>query len=160
MTRLFLKRGLTLFASPGEGQTPFQTEPTRRRLNRVGGTMPDLIVAAVLTMTLIGTLTTFTVRSGRLIAETRRHQFAVDELTNQLERLQALDSETLDAAIATVAPSEEASVTLPAAVISAEKIDDSLGERIVLSLNWERGAVATPIRLVGWIKPASTESSP
>jgi len=126
----------------------------------VGGAMPDLIVAAVLTMTLIGTLTTFTVRSGRLMAETRRHQFAVDELSNQLERLLALDSETLDVAIKTLTPSDEASVALPAAVLSAERIDDSFGERIVLSLTWDRGAVATPIRLVGWIKPTPAEASP
>jgi hypothetical protein len=132
----------------------------QRYIYRTGGAMLDLIVAALLTTTLIGALTTFTVRSNRLMADTRRHHFAIDELSNQLEQLLVLDIEAREAQIKTLRPSDEAAIVLPNAVIAAEIVDDPLGQRIVLSLNWDRGAIANPIRLVGWIKPKPEELSP
>ncbi len=122
--------------------------------------MPDLIVAALLTLTLIGTLTTFTIRTGRLMVDTRKHQVAIDELSNQLESLLVLDEESLVSAIRDLKPSDEAVIALPEAVLSAERSDDSHGKRIALHLNWNRGTYATPLRLVGWINPRSDEALP
>jgi len=121
--------------------------------------MPDLIVAAILTMALIGTLTTCTIRSSRLMMETRHQQLALDELSNQLERLLSLNEKERRKALSELVPSDDVASALPEASLVAETIDDQQGTRILLSLNWNHGVPSTPVRLVGWTQPRTAEST-
>jgi len=127
---------------------------------RAGLMIPDLIVAATLTLALIGTLTTCTVRCGRLMIDTRHHQLALDELSNQLERLVAFSEQERAKAILELTPSDEVARVLSKATMAAETIIDASGTRIVLRLNWDRGALATPLKLTAWTKPQPTEQAP
>lgn len=122
--------------------------------------MFDLVVAAVLTTTLIGTLTTSTVRSMRLMKDTRDQQLALEELSNQLERLMALDEVTRTEEINALMPSNEVARALEDATLNADLIEDEQGRRLIVSLNWNRGADANPKQLVGWIKPSLKDSTP
>ena len=122
--------------------------------------MFDLVVAAVLTTTLIGTLTTSTVRSMRLMKDTRDQQLALEELSNQLERLMALDEVTRNEEINALMPSNEVARALEDATLKADLIEDEQGQRLIVSLNWNRGADANPKQLVGWIKPSLQDSTP
>lgn len=126
---------------------------------RTGAMMPDLIVAAILTMALIGTLTTCTIRSGRLMTQTRHQQLALDELSNQLERLLSLNENDRRKAMSDLMPSDEIASALPEASLAAETMDDQQGTRIVLSLDWNHGVPSTPMRLVGWTQPRTAEST-
>jgi hypothetical protein len=132
----------------------------RRMPRRTAVAMFDLVVAAVLTTTLVGTLTTSAIRSIRLMKDTRDQHLALEELSNQLERLIALEDDDRAKALETLVPSDEVKHTLIDAKLEAEVIEDKQGKRLLVSLNWERGGNATPKRLVGWIKVNAEDPTP
>src|SRR5690606_36358897 len=100
--------------------------------SRAGLTMVELMVAATLIvsgLTMIGKLT---VSSGRMWQQTRQEQVALEELSNQLERLLALPLDQRDEAISQLAPSAFAAERLPGAKVTAGTTDDTAGQRLEL----------------------------
>jgi hypothetical protein len=77
----------------------------------------------------------------------------MNELSNQLDRLVGLSPTELTAAIDAIEASDESRRTLLDPRLSAERIDDELGERVVLRLDWKRRYPGRPIELVGWLTP-------
>lgn len=132
---------------------------TGAKSRRGAAGMPDLIVGGVLTLTLITTLATYTARASRLMIDTRHAQFAVTELANQMDQLLALDDDARDEAISNLKPSTETIDVLHGASLVCQSIDDALGKRIELRLNWNRTGKAKPMRLTGWISPPMTDSA-
>ncbi len=132
----------------------FTSPATNRR--RRGTTVADLLVAATLLAAMMTTVMTITLRSGRLRQQTRQHQLALDELSNQLERILSLDATARDDAIRDLKPSEHLVNSLPGCTLAA-KVEDS--ERIVLSLNWDRTINSTPVILTGWLDPTDQQES-
>jgi prepilin-type N-terminal cleavage/methylation domain-containing protein len=128
-----------------------------RREERNGFTLTELVVAASLLVGVMTVVAPLTVRSGRMWQDTRHQQLAMDELSNQLERLTSLDPRGRAAALTQLAPSEFLTTALPSATIEAETARDEHGTRLVLSLDWNRpGARSrqTPsVTLVGWLDP-------
>ncbi len=121
------------------------------RRRRHGGTIADLLVAATLLGMLITTLMTLTVQSGRLRQQTRQQQLALDELTNQLQRLLALDEDKRTSSLENLESSEEIKSTLPPFILHAEEIDDEEGKWMQLTLTWQPPRNSPPVSLVGWI---------
>jgi hypothetical protein len=132
----------------------------RRMSRRIAAAMFDLVVAAVLTTTLVGTLTTSAIRSIRLMKDTRDQHLALEELSNQLERLTALEDDDRSVALETLVPSDEVKHSLINAKLEAEVIEDKQGKRLLVTLNWDRDADATPKQLVGWIKVNAEDPTP
>jgi hypothetical protein len=122
----------------------------------------ELVVAAGLLMTAVGLVTPLVVRAGRLWIDSRHYRLAVEELSNQVERLTALNPTDRSAALTSLEPSPQAQHALPHPVLSAETLNDEHGERLVLSLNWDRPKRSEPVRLVAWLPPESstTEAQP
>lgn len=114
-------------------------------------------MAAALLVTILSVVTPLAVRSGRVRQDTRRYLLAVDELSNQLDRLTALDRQHLPAALQRLAPSPCARRVLPSPELSGEMMSDEDGRRVVLRLSWDRCGDALPLTLVGWLDPPAVD---
>jgi len=133
-----------------------KTPKTSKR--RSGLMVTELIVAATLLVVLVSVVGSLTVQTGRLWRDARHYRLAIDELSNQLERLTALDAVELKAAIAQLSPSPQIRSALPNPVLSVESLADQHGSRLVLHLSWDRLGKQVPLTLVGWVDaPQSTE---
>lgn len=113
----------------------------------------ELLVSAVLLLSLISLVAPLAVRSGRFWQETRAYKLALEELTNELEYLTALPTAERQTSLEQWQPSEDLLAVLPGARLSGQTLDDEHGERLVLRLQWERQWHAQPLTLVGWIVP-------
>ena len=127
------------------------------RNHRTGATLIELVVAAILLSAMITFLGTLVVRTARMTRDSRHSQLAMDELTNQLERLTILPSAQIESAIQSVTVSDEIKSSLPDATIEGEFVEDNYGRRIVLNIDWRRRVPAKPLTLVGWI-PGNRDS--
>ena len=124
---------------------------TNSRNLRRGVAFAEVIVAAVLLISGISLVGQMTVANGRLLQQSRHERLALDELTNQLERLTALQGETLQSAIDTLSPSPAAMAALPKPTLTAELVEDDDGNRLTLRIQWDRPQSSTPIALTGWL---------
>jgi prepilin-type N-terminal cleavage/methylation domain-containing protein len=131
---------------------------SRLNANRRGFTLTELLVAATLLVSIFSVVTPLAVRSGRIRQETHRYQIALDELSNQLDRLTAIDEKKLADALDELVPSPQAESELPSPELTAEIIDDADGRRLILRLTWDRPAGAVPLTLVGWLDPTPGSS--
>jgi Tfp pilus assembly protein FimT len=130
-------------------------------LLRQGFTSTELVVASSLMVAMMGVVSPLAVRNSRLWIESRHHQLALEELTGELERLTAMDSTARASAIESLEPSERLLDAAPNAKIEAETFEDRDGQRLVLTLRWNRGDhPRAPLRLVAWLDPLATEASP
>ena len=127
---------------------------------RRGTTLTELVVAASLLVGSLGIIAQLTVRTGRLWQDIRHQQLALDELSNQIERLTALDQPLRSAALAELVPSVPIQRTLPSAKLSAETLPDADGTRLVVSINWDRRTKSSPLSLVAWIDPMQVSTDP
>lgn len=125
-----------------------------RKGQRGGLTITELLVAATLLITIISVFGSLTVRWRRLHQQSRHYQIAVNELSDQLDRLLVQDVASREAAIASLAPSEWVAEILPAPRLAGQVVDDADGPRIVLSLSWTRPGDPPPLTLVGWLATA------
>lgn len=143
---------------------PYRMLPTdppavnRQIIRRVGFTVTELIVAATLLVVVMSVVTPLTVRSNRLWQDSRHHRLAMDELSNQLERLVGLRASNLATAVEQLALAPHIQATLPSPVLSAETLTDESGTRVVLHLNWDQLGKSHPMTLVGWIDPIPTST--
>ncbi|MDZ4659201.1 MAG: hypothetical protein SH868_16640 [Bythopirellula sp.] len=119
--------------------------------------MTELIVAATLLMTALSLVVTLSFRTGKLWQESRHYKLAVEELTNQLERLTILDETELDAALGELAVSEKMQTALPNPRLSGTKIVDADVTRVMLEIEWDRVGKSEPLTLVGWLAPTVEE---
>ena len=119
--------------------------------------MTELVVAATLLVTAMTVVMPLIVNVGRMWQDTRHHRLAIEELTNHLEYLSALGPAERSAAIDMLQPSPHIRATLSQPNLSAETVADDNGTRLVLSLNWEQPGHNSPVTLVGWIEPPTTE---
>lgn len=125
----------------------------RRRHHLRGVTLLELIVAAVIVSTMIGVAGPLILRCNRLWKDTHRIQLACDEVTDQLEQLVAMSPEERTTAMRSLTVSEKLAEPLPDARLQGEMVEDELGSRIILKLNWQRPSGASPVSLVRWINP-------
>ncbi len=130
-----------------------------RTTRRCGFTITELIVAASLLVVVTSVVASLTVRSGRLWQDSRHYRLAIDELSNQLERLTSLDEARLATAIAELSPSQQVRDALPNPVLSAETLADEDGTRLVLHLAWDRLGKSVPVTLVGWVDPLPSSAA-
>jgi hypothetical protein len=122
-----------------------------RRQARHGGGMIDMFVAFTLLITAMAVTLPIVVRHGRLLQSQRHYRVALDELTNQLDRLTAIEDGDLSEALDQLEVSEFAAQRLSGAEISGDLQPAETGERITLRLIWnEPGRRESPLVLAGW----------
>lgn len=123
-----------------------------------GVTLVELIVAATLVVSGLTVIGKLSVSTGRMWQQTRFEQFALEELSNQLEHLLALPAEQRDVALSQIVPSDLAISRLPDPVITSRLLGDQAGQRIELQISWNRVGPSKPMSLVGWIDVSDSES--
>jgi hypothetical protein len=116
----------------------------------------DMFVSLTLLATAFTVITPLVVRHGRLLESQRHYRVALDELSNQMERLTALPAGQLAGAMRDLAPSPFAAERLPGATLVGELVPAESGSRVVLKMRWnEPGRRDTPLILAGWAFPNS-----
>jgi hypothetical protein len=120
---------------------------------RRGTTLTEAIVAAVVIVAGLATLTPLAVSQSRLALDARHERMALDALSNELARLTALNIAEVPAALQSLAAPDWLQAVLPEARLHGELIDDAEGPRIALHASWPTGATsALRMRtLTGWL---------
>lgn len=131
---------------------------------RRGATVLEVLVACTLLSTVLSVATPLVIQHNRLLTAHRDYQLALDELSNQLERLTALPAAELPAALEKLSPSDLATAHLHDAQLTGELAADQ-GQRLTLHLTWgEPQRRSAPVSLAAWIyRPvdaAPQETSP
>lgn len=121
------------------------------RLLRCGSALTELIVAGGLLATAISLVGTCVVGGHRIERMQREHTLAVDELSNQLERLTALPVGELELALQQLQPSTWVTGRLPEAQLTAERLTDEWGDRIKMQFQWKRKGNPPPLIAVAWL---------
>ncbi len=138
-------------------ESQFQRQWAR---SRKGALLVEALVAATILMVAVSLLSGAHHGLSKLWLETRRHQLATDELSNQMERVLALSEQQQTQSLESLQVTPEIAEILPGAALEAVWIDDSLGRRLVLKLNWQRRGAAQPLQLVGWVSGQSASAQP
>lgn len=130
------------------------------RSHRPGTTIVECVVAAGVLMVAMGTVTTMAFRVSRVWMQTGHQRIAMDELSNQLERIIDAEPNKIDQMIDGIEPSEVAMTSLDEPELSATRVRDELGDRVTLQLQWRSPHPVAPVELTGWIDPSVSEEAP
>ena len=118
----------------------------------------DLLVSFTLLVAVIGVATPLIVRHGRLLKSHRDYRLALDELSNQLDRLTALPPDELSQSIERLEPPAFLTERLPGAKLSGELQPVESGTRVTLKLSWnETERHRAPVTLAGWVFPSAPQ---
>ncbi len=141
--------------------TPFRTNsctartpglPALRSGCRFGTTTIELLVSFTLLTTVLSVSLPLVVRHGRILASARQYRVAVEELTNQLDRLTELPVGEVRAELAQLKPSEFTRDRLLGAELRGTVTAADLGQRLTLSIVWdEPQRRSAPVELAAWL---------
>jgi hypothetical protein len=118
---------------------------------RDGLTLIELLVAVTLSIAGLAIVSQGTLQTKRLMQDIRCYQLATDELANQLERLTAMKRKVREQALSQLQPSVAIRSILKDVKLRADEISDADGERIRISIQWDRRGPSVPLVLEGWI---------
>ena len=125
---------------------------SKRHPARHGLSALEIFVALTLLSVGLSLSASLVVRHNRLLAEQRHYRLALDELSNQLERLAALPIDELTEAIDELKPSSFAADHLPGATLHGELRSSEIGQQLALSISWDdRVETAAPLTLSAWL---------
>ena len=131
---------------------PASPLPEREGILRRGTTAFEVIVSFTLLSSVLAFATPLVVRHTRLLVGQRHYRLALDELSNQMERMSALPAGELTGAVENLAPSDFAAEHLPGAELSGQLATEEYGQRLTLRLSWdETQRSAAPLSLTAWI---------
>ncbi len=144
--------GVTIFHldTPSRNRSCNKKSSARRGIYSI-----ELLVAAVLLMTVMTFVTTLMFRVNRVWSEIGQHRVAAMELSNQLDQLTRLTRDEATLAIKSLQPSSLCRSTCPEPTLVGETSADELGIRIELQINWQRLPPGPPVVLSGWLTTAA-----
>jgi hypothetical protein len=120
-------------------------------------------IEAIVAFTILSTALTLSlplvVHHQRLLESTRHYRLALDELSNQLDRLTSLSAADVRSELARLSPSPFLAKNLPGAALTGELRSADLGQRVTLRLTWnDLSRSPTTLALAAWMLPASEPS--
>jgi hypothetical protein len=133
-----------------------QPKITSRRVfrDRRATTMLEVLVSFTLLISVLGVSAPLIVRQGRLMSGQRQYRMALDEATNQLERLSSLSETQCRKELDSLKPSELIAQRLPRVKLHGKLEAADIGQRLTLQLTWgDRPHAGTSITMAAWILP-------
>jgi hypothetical protein len=121
--------------------------------------MIEAVVSASLMLVVMTFIAQMTQRVRGVLRQVSQQRVAIQELSNQLERLTMLTEDELRPELDRLVIASQSVTILPDAKLTGELIDDEFGKRLVLRLNWLRRHSGQPIEICGWLAPASGSQS-
>ncbi len=123
---------------------------------RGGASSLECVMAFTLLSSVLAFAAPLLVKHRRLVNSQREYRLALDEVSNQLERLTSLPGGEVEQAVEQLQLSEFAAARLPEAKLQRELRPADKGRQVTLSLTWEQ-PTAAPVVLTGWIFPDRAE---
>lgn len=128
---------------------------------RRGTTIIEFVVACSLLGSLMLFVVPSAIRIGRLQGMIRQDRIAMDEVTNQLDRLSQLPLSQIKQEVDRLTPSEFAVSGLPNPTLSGALQDSEQGYRLALEISWDSpGRRVAPLTIATWLYSASPTESP
>ncbi len=130
---------------------------TRRFKTRCGASSLEAIVGFTLLSAALTFATPLVIQHSRLLRAQRDYRLALDEVSNQLDRLSVLPGDELSTAVRQLKPSQLIEDKLPGAELLAELHTADLGQTLTMRISWP-GPQGTPtsVSLTTWLPPAQT----
>lgn len=99
-------------------------------------------------------------RVNMLWKDTQKHQFAINELSNQMDALVSQSPDQVDKALESLEVSEACKETLDEVTLSGSVTSDDLGTRVTLELMWQKMENARPVTLSAWLSDPGEATNP
>ena len=130
---------------------------SRRLAGRCGYSVIELMVSmSVLLIGMAGVAKLY-FRLDLIWTDVSHHRIAINELSNQLERITLLPMNDVQPALEHLELSPQCKRTLVDASISGNIRQDRIGTSVLLKIQWQREHLAQTAQLVGWLNPVSNE---
>lgn len=123
----------------------------QRTSRRNGALKIEAMVACVVLIVGMNIASKGIYRINHLWNDTHRYQFAINELSNQMEVITRLTTEQATDAIESLVPSKECIEVLGDPQLKGEIREDELGTRVTLKLSWLKTHPKPP-ELSGWLE--------
>ncbi len=123
---------------------------TTSRLWRCGSTSYEVLVAFALLTTLLSLSLSSMVRHGRLLTSEQNYRLALDELSNQLDRLTALPGNELSLAVKELQLTPFTAERLSDVKLVGEVAPADIGQRVILRLT-SRDPNGLKVSMAGWV---------
>jgi hypothetical protein len=125
---------------------------TRFHARRRGIGSLEVLVSLTLLLTVLSGSMMLITRHGRLLTAQRHYRIALDEVSNQLDRITGLPAEQVAEAVKQLSASPFVAERLPNAKLSGELKAADVGQRVSLRLVWKEMAEQEVV-LAGWVYP-------
>src|SRR4051812_7863601 len=121
------------------------------RRRRAASTL-EVIVALTLLLSVLSLSVSLNIRHGHLLVAQRHYRQALDELSNQFDRLAGLPAEDIAQSVKQLSVSPFAVSRLANAKVTAELKPADIGQRVTLHMMWNE-AHEQSVSITGWIIP-------
>jgi type II secretory pathway pseudopilin PulG len=151
------KRHLNLFHSRERFSAAIPRVKKYRR--RSGFSYAEVLVSATVLTTIMSLVTVSSFRISRVWKDIRQQNVALNELSNQLDRLTALPVKDVQELIDQLKPSDECDLALTQPNLSGVvETQSPFGHRLTGSITWQTksGKTSQPLKLSAWW-PKSTD---
>jgi hypothetical protein len=117
-----------------------------------------VLVAFTLLSTALSLSLPLVIRHGRLLESCRHYRLALDELSNQLDRLTALPEAGARTELKQLKPSSFLAAKLPGAELTGQLQPVDFGSRLTLRLSWrDMPQQPTTVAMAAWILSAASQ---
>lgn len=112
----------------------------------------ETIVALTLLLTVLTLSGSLIIRHGHLLTAQRHYRQALDELSNQMERVVVLPVDDVPQALKQLSLSEFTASRLSNPKLTAELKPADIGQRVTLHLTWNESPEQS-VSMTGWVFP-------
>ena len=120
--------------------------------HRRGVSLIEVLVSFTLLTSAMTLSLPLVVRHGRLLSAQRDYRVALDEVSNQLERITAITPDQVPNALERLTVSPAAAEKLRGATLSGELTPVDIGGRVMLRLTWA-GLHGPTVTMSAWVFP-------
>jgi hypothetical protein len=119
----------------------------------------EIIVALTLLVTVMSLSVSLIIRHGHLLVAQRHYRQALDELSNQMDRVVVLPASDVPQALQQLSLSEFTSSRLAGAKLTSELKPAQIGQRVTLNLTWNESH-GQSVSMTGWVFPRAGTAEP